>query len=118
MQCSSSSNSCSTSRQIDQRIWRSRLMRRTGIIIGLIAIGGAALAFGGGWGWLVAIGVAPIILSIVPCVGMCGLGFCMMSMGQKSAVRPTLSPFQNEAGSTGPEILQDDLFNPSTPRGV
>lgn len=118
MQCSSSSNSCSTSGQTGQRTWRSRLMGRTGIILGLIVIGGGALSFGGGWGWLVAIGVAPIILSILPCVVMCGLGVCMMSMGKKSAASPTLPPTQIEPGTAGPELLQGDLLNPSTPRGV
>ena len=93
-------------------------MGRTGIILGLAVIGGGALAFGGGWGWLVAIGIAPIILSILPCVVMCGLGFCMMGMGKKPAVSPTLPPLQNEQGSTRAEVLQGDLLNPSTPRGV
>lgn len=35
--------------------------------------GGAAL----NWSWLVAIGVAPILLSALPCLVMCGLGLCM-----------------------------------------
>ncbi|GLR65375.1 hypothetical protein GCM10010909_00530 [Acidocella aquatica] len=93
-------------------------MGRTGIILGLIVIGGGALAFGGGWGRLVAIGVAPIILSILPCLVMCGLGLCMMGMrkGKKSAITPTLPLIQNEPGNPGPEILQGDLLEPSTPR--
>src|SRR5216683_5494207 len=37
----------------------------------------AGLSFGG-WGWLVAAGLAPIILSTLPCLVMCGLGVCMM----------------------------------------
>lgn len=105
MKCSPSSNSCSTSNQTGPHSWRLRLMGRTGIILGLIVIGGGALAYGGGWGWLVAIGVAPIILSILPCVVMCGLGFCMMSMRKKPAASLTLSPLQNEPGSAGSDIL-------------
>ena len=31
------------------------------------------------WGWLVAVGAAPLILSLAPCIAMCGLGLCMMS---------------------------------------
>lgn len=45
------------------------------------ALGGFAIALGlsfGGWGWLVAAGLAPIILSTLPCLVMCGLGVCMM----------------------------------------
>lgn len=33
------------------------------------------------WSLLVAIGVAPLILSALPCVAMCGLGLCMKSSG-------------------------------------
>jgi hypothetical protein len=48
----------------------------------LLALGsGLAVGLGlyfGGWGWLVAIGAAPIILSTLPCLIMCGLGVCFM----------------------------------------
>lgn len=30
------------------------------------------------WQWLVAAGVAPIILAVLPCAIMCALGVCMM----------------------------------------
>lgn len=40
----------------------------------------AAGVIGGGmvlnWGWL-AVGAAPIIISLAPCAAMCGLGLCM-----------------------------------------
>lgn len=49
---------------------------------GLIALG--ALVFGLGlafyWNWLVAAGAAPLLLSILPCLGMCALGVCMNRM--------------------------------------
>jgi hypothetical protein len=51
------------------------------------ALGGVAVGIGvyfGGWGWLVAGGAAPIILSILPCLVMCGLGVCMMRRSNKS----------------------------------
>jgi hypothetical protein len=47
----------------------------------LVSLGILAIALGlffGGWGWLVAAGLAPIILSTLPCLVMCGLGVCMM----------------------------------------
>lgn len=61
----------------------TRLRGRWGVILGAsaLAIGGAAL----GWPWLVAIGVAPILLSILPCAVMCALGICMMGKGMNSA---------------------------------
>jgi hypothetical protein len=45
----------------------------------LVALGGVALVTGIAlnWGWLVAAGVAPILLSTLPCLVMCALGFCM-----------------------------------------
>lgn len=59
------------------------LRGRWGVILGAsaLAIGGAAL----GWPWLVAIGIAPILLSILPCAVMCALGLCMMGRGMNSA---------------------------------
>ena len=38
------------------------------------------------WGWLVAIGAAPFLISLAPCVAMCALGMC--TMGGKS-INPT-----------------------------
>jgi hypothetical protein len=29
------------------------------------------------WGWLTAIGLAPVLVSLAPCAAMCGLGLCM-----------------------------------------
>ena len=78
--------------------WRSRLTARNGIIVGLVALLGVGLAFGGGWGWLVAIGVAPVILSLLPCAVMCGLGLCMMGMGNKKTATPMIAP-QNDASA-------------------
>lgn len=46
----------------------------------LLALAGLAVAIGlsfGGWGWLVAAGLAPILLSTLPCLIMCGFGVCM-----------------------------------------
>jgi hypothetical protein len=45
----------------------------------LAALGLAALAAGLAWQWqwLVAVGVAPILVSVAPCALMCALGLCM-----------------------------------------
>lgn len=32
------------------------------------------------WSWLVAIGVAPLLISTAPCVAMCTLGLCVRRM--------------------------------------
>ena len=45
-----------------------------------IAVGGVAMT----WSWLVAVGIAPILLAVLPCVAMCALGLCMKKGGGKS----------------------------------
>lgn len=54
---------------------RSRLGTR-----GLVILGGAVIVAGlaFNWSWLVAIGVAPLLLTALPCLAMCALGVCMM----------------------------------------
>ena len=48
----------------------------------------AGLALGAGltlnWGWLTAAGIAPILVSLLPCAAMCALGLCMSKGGGKS----------------------------------
>jgi hypothetical protein len=65
-------------------------------LIGLIVFAAAVGLYFGGWGWLVAAGLAPIILSTLPCLIMCGLGVCMMCKGQKQS---TLSRDAADAGT-------------------
>jgi len=51
----------------------------------LVALASLTVVLGlyfGGWAWLVAAGLAPILLSTLPCLFMCGLGVCMMCRGQ------------------------------------
>lgn len=53
----------------------------------LLALAVLAVILGlsfGGWGWLVAAGLAPILLSTLPCLIMCGLGYCMMCHSNKT----------------------------------
>lgn len=55
--------------------------RRALLIIGGIVLV-AGLAFN--WSWLAAIGAAPLLLSVLPCVAICALGLCMNKMGGRS----------------------------------
>ena len=48
--------------------------RRGSLILAAAAIGGG-LAFN--WSWLVAAGIAPLLVAALPCVAMCALGLCM-----------------------------------------
>ena len=47
--------------------------RGPAVLAAVIAVAG--LAFG--WSWLVAAGIAPLLLSVLPCAAMCALGLCM-----------------------------------------
>lgn len=64
--------------------------------VGLVAL--AATAFGVGayynWSWLVAAGVAPILLMLLPCAAMCAIGLCKSRSpqnrgGEHTAARET-----------------------------
>ncbi|MDP3244043.1 MAG: hypothetical protein Q8M83_00015 [bacterium] len=55
---------------------------RRGLILLTVAALGAGLFLN--WGWLVAVGVAPLLLALAPCAAMCALGLCMNKMGGKS----------------------------------
>ena len=69
---------------------------------GLILSAMAVIAAGSwlNWGWLTAIGAAPLILSLAPCALMCGLGICCMKSGSKSCGSKS-----NPAGE--PEYIRD-----------
>ena len=67
----------------------------------LVALGAGVLLVGIGlnWNWLVAAGIAPILLSTLPCLVMCGLGLCMLcrsskrqSMASRDAADDATSP--------------------------
>lgn len=57
--------------------------RRTLIVLGVAALAGAAVL---NWGWLVALGIAPLLLALAPCAAMCALGLCVMG---KSSSTPS-----------------------------
>src|SRR3546814_20874596 len=37
------------------------------------------------WGWLTASGIAPILVSLLPCAAICGLGLSIHNRGDKSS---------------------------------
>lgn len=55
--------------------------RRVLIGIGAVALVAAATL---NWGWLVAIGIAPLLLALAPCAAMCALGLCTMGKGKNA----------------------------------
>jgi hypothetical protein len=69
--------------------------RRLLLAAALVAlVGGTAL----NWGWLVALGIAPVLLSLLPCLIMCGLGVGCMKMMAGSGEKQS-GQFGNPAGT-------------------
>ena len=54
---------------------RLPLGRREMVIVAMAIIG---VGLWLNWGWLAAIGAAPLILSLAPCAAMCATGYCVM----------------------------------------
>ncbi len=64
-------------------LWITRLGSNQ-LALGAATLGVIAVAAAWQWSWLVAIGAAPLLLSIAPCAAMCGLGLCMSRMGGRT----------------------------------
>ena len=64
------------------RYYVGRYLGGRGLIIATLAVVVIGLSLN--WSWLVAIGVAPLLISLAPCAVMCALGLCMSRMGGKS----------------------------------
>lgn len=81
MTISETSRSRSLSRDV-LSVARYYLGSRTGLVTFAATALGAGAYFN--WGWLVAAGIAPIILAVAPCAVMCGLGLCMSGHSRKT----------------------------------
>jgi hypothetical protein len=83
--------------------------------VGLLALAAAALGLGlaFNWSWLVAAGIAPLIVGLLPCAAMCALGLCAMGMGRKAAA-PT-PPSDPAHGTDAALMSQSDCCGSSQP---
>lgn len=70
----------------------------------LLALAAIALIVGAAfnWNWLVAAGIVPLLLGILPCAIMCGLGLCSMKMGRSGSKTTGQAQL-----SSGPEMGAD-----------
>ncbi len=74
--------------------------RRTWLVLAAaVLVAGAAL----NWSWLVAAGIAPLLLAFAPCAAMCALGLCKKPGAdsckqQDSAGSPALAPIPVHTG--------------------
>jgi hypothetical protein len=71
---------------------------------GLLVLAGLAIAAGLAlnWNWLAAAGIAPILISLLPCVAMCALGLCMNRSGGKSCSTAASNAGPAETEDAGP----------------
>ena len=84
--------------------------RRGLIILAAIAlVSGLAL----NWSWLVAAGIAPLLLGVLPCVAMCALGLCMNGMAGKScsARSNAQEPAEAATGDPAPTVQSATLVS-------
>jgi len=80
-----------------QRGLRAPLGPRGWLLLALaIVVAGGALS----WGWLTAIGIAPLLLAVAPCALMCAFGLCMRGGGATCSDQDALA-------KTGPEPGED-----------
>ncbi len=82
-----------------------------------LLIGAAILGGGGalvlGWDWLVAAGLASIIIAVAPCLVMCALGLCMNRMSKSDSSAAGTPP-----PTPGPEVQAvkaEPIRKPSAP---
>lgn len=77
---------------------------------GIVALGAIGLALGAAlnWSWLVAVGMAPVILGVLPCLGMCVFGLCMTKVVGRSCAGEPSSRATAEATSKTTPLLQLD----------
>ena len=92
--------------------------RRGLLILAAIAVVGG-LAFN--WSWLVAAGIAPLLLSALPCVAMCALGLCMNkvtggSCKSNQAENTAVSDGDRHSSGAAPDELQADMQPAGKPR--
>jgi len=73
---------------------------KRGLIV--LAVGAVVAGAALNWSWLVAVGVAPILLAALPCAAMCALGLCMNKGGDKSCSTADKTPSRKPDAKEGP----------------
>jgi len=74
-------------------VYRLSILERFGrnrLVLGGAAVTLLAAGLAWQWSWLVAIGVAPLLLSVAPCAAMCALGVCVMGKAGSSCKATTV----------------------------
>jgi hypothetical protein len=88
----------------------------------VLAVVAALVGIGFSWSWLVAAGIAPILLSTLPCLIMCGLGLCMLcrSGEKQTAARDAAGAATSSAplAVNETEAPQEQQLQPSDERST
>ena len=67
------------------------------------------------WSWLAAAGIAPLLLTALPCVAMCALGLCMNKVtGGSCKSNQAGNPAAADGESSLPGGAQNDLLSDET----
>ena len=80
--------------------------------IGLVSLAGAVIVSGlaFNWSWLVAAGIAPLLISVLPCAAMCALGLCMTQMKGRGAPTGLTADPSSTTTLTPPPADRDELL--------
>ena len=84
---------------------------RRGLIGLAVVLGLAAIALN--WGWLVAVGIAPLLLAFALCAAMCAIGLCAMRMGGGSCSSNTGTTGDAASRAARPEALSAAAPDPN-----
>jgi hypothetical protein len=78
----------------------------------LLVLGAGVLLaeIGLNWSWLVAAGIAPILLSTLPCLVMCALGVCMLC---RSSEKQTAARDAADAATSSAPLAIAKMDNPA-----
>jgi hypothetical protein len=73
--------------------------RRTLFVLAAVLVAGGVTL---NWGWLVAAGLAPFLIAVLPCAVMCALGLCMHKMaGGDKGDRRSAQAIDRQINSSG-----------------
>lgn len=81
---------------------------RRGVIALAVVVLGTGAYFN--WSWLVAAGVAPILIALAPCAAMCALGLCMKG-GAGSSCSSEKNPAEDSAAGPAAATAQVSQVN-------
>jgi hypothetical protein len=97
--------SCCSTAAFPPDVVRSWLGNRRVLAVAGLALGGAGLALG--WDWLAAVGIAPLLVSLAPCLVICALGMCVMGKASKAISNQASPPADGPSAQSKPSPASD-----------